>query len=113
MVTHGPKDSSPSPSDLFPRRQHQRGDFRTWHATVLAARALATAGPPPRSDRVRRRVVTQAVKAVAEELGNTPAVCRASYIDPRLVDLWEHGTTIRPTRSQRVAERETLRLLGG
>ncbi|AEE45525.1 DNA topoisomerase IB [Cellulomonas fimi] len=88
-------------------------DFRTWHATVLAARALATAGPPPRSDRARRRVVTQAVKAVAEELGNTPAVCRASYIDPRVVDLWEHGTTIRPTRSQRVAERETLRLLGG
>lgn len=86
-------------------------DFRTWHATVLAARGLAAAGPAPRSDRARRSVVTQVVKDVAEELGNTPAVCRASYIDPRVVDLWERGETIRPTRSQRVAERETLRLL--
>ena len=86
-------------------------DFRTWHATVLAARGLAAAGPAPRSDRARRSVVTQVVKDVAEELGNTPAVCRASYIDPRVVDLWERGETIRPTRSQRVAERETLRML--
>ncbi|WP_141320370.1 DNA topoisomerase IB, partial [Cellulomonas uda] len=87
-------------------------DFRTWHATVLAARGLAAAGPAPASDRARRRVVTQVVRDVAEELGNTPAVCRASYIDPRVVDLWERGETIRPTRSQAVAERETLRLLG-
>ncbi|MDC7122165.1 DNA topoisomerase IB [Cellulomonas fimi] len=86
-------------------------DFRTWHATVLAARGLAAAGAAPRSDRARRTVVTRVVKDVAEELGNTPAVCRASYIDPRVVDLWERGETIRPTRSQRVAERETLRLL--
>lgn len=86
-------------------------DFRTWHATVLAARGLADAGPAPRSDRARRRVVAQVVRAVADELGNTPAVCRASYIDPRVVDLWEHGTTIRATRSQAVAEKETLALL--
>ncbi|WP_282945930.1 DNA topoisomerase IB [Cellulomonas endometrii] len=87
-------------------------DFRTWHATVLAARGLAAAGAPPRSERARRRVVAGVVKAVSEELGNTPAVCRASYIDPRIVDLWEHGRTIRPTRSQAVAEKETLALLG-
>ena len=86
-------------------------DFRTWHATVLAARGLADAGAPPRAERARRRVVTDVVRAVAEELGNTPAVCRASYIDPRVIDLWERGTTIRPTRSQAVAERETLALL--
>ena len=86
-------------------------DFRTWHATVLAARGLASAGPPPRSDRARRRVVTQVVRDVADELGNTPAVCRASYIDPRVIELWERGQTIRPTRSQAVAERETLALL--
>jgi DNA topoisomerase I len=86
-------------------------DFRTWHATVLAARGLAAAGPPPSSDRGRRRVVTQIVKDVAEELGNTPAVCRASYIDPRVIELWERGESIRPTRSQTVAERETLALL--
>ncbi|ROS28005.1 DNA topoisomerase IB [Cellulomonas sp. PhB150] len=88
-------------------------DFRTWHATVLAARGLAEAGDVPRTDRGRRRVATQVVKDVAEELGNTPAVCRASYIDARLFDLWERGETIRPTRSQAVAERETLALLRG
>jgi DNA topoisomerase IB len=86
-------------------------DFRTWHATVLAARGLADAGPPPASERARRRVVTEVVRAVAEELGNTPAVCRASYIDPRIIDLWAQGDTIRPTRSQAVAERRTLELL--
>jgi len=88
-------------------------DFRTWHATVLAARGLAEAGEVPRTDRGRKRVATQVVKDVAEELGNTPAVCRASYIDARLFDLWERGETIRPTRSQAVAERETLALLRG
>lgn len=86
-------------------------DFRTWHATVMAARALAAAGPAPASQRARRQVVTQVVKDVAEELGNTPAVCRASYIDPRVIDLWERGETIRATRSRAVAERETLALL--
>jgi DNA topoisomerase IB len=86
-------------------------DFRTWHATVLAARALADAGPPPRSDRARRKVVTEVVRDVAGELGNTPTVCRASYIDPRVIDLWERGHTIRPTRSRLVAEKETLALL--
>ena len=86
-------------------------DFRTWHATVLAARGLAAAGRAPAAERPRRRIVTRVVQEVAEQLGNTPAVCRASYIDPRVVDLWEHGTTIRPTRSHAVAERETLDLL--
>ena len=87
-------------------------DFRTWHATVLAARALADAGAAPASERGRRRVVTSIVKDVAEELGNTPAVARSSYIDPRLFDLWERGETIGSTRSQARAEREVLELLG-
>ncbi|WP_426595133.1 DNA topoisomerase IB [Cellulomonas sp. McL0617] len=86
-------------------------DFRTWHATVLAARGLAAAGPPPASERARRTVVTAVVRDVADELGNTPAVCRASYIDPRVIDLWEHGRSIPLTRSQAAAERETLALL--
>jgi DNA topoisomerase IB len=51
------------------------------------------------------------VRDVAEELGNTPAVCRSSYIDPRVIELWERGTMIRATRSQAVAERETLAML--
>ncbi|GEO34031.1 DNA topoisomerase IB [Cellulomonas aerilata] len=87
-------------------------DFRTWHATVLAARGLAEAGAPPRSDRARRTVVTEVVRGVADALGNTPAVCRASYIDARLVDLWERGETIGPTRSRDEAERAVLELLG-
>lgn len=87
-------------------------DFRTWHATVLAARALADAGAPPRSQRARRRVVADVVRDVAEELGNTPAVARASYVDPRLADLWEHGETIGPTRTRSAAERAVLDLLG-
>lgn len=86
-------------------------DFRTWHATVLAAQGLAAAGPPPASERGRRRVVSQVVRDVAGELGNTPAVCRASYIDLRLVDLWERGRTIGRTRSRTGAERAVIELL--
>ncbi|MCB7136367.1 DNA topoisomerase IB [Cellulosimicrobium marinum] len=86
-------------------------DFRTWHATVLAARALADVGAPPSSERKRKRVVTEIVRDVAAELGNTPAVARSSYIDPRLFDLWERGETIGSTRSQTRAEREVLGLL--
>lgn len=68
-------------------------DFRTWHATVLAARGLAGHGPVA-SVRERRAVVRDVVAAVAAELGNTPAVCRASYIDPRLLDRYEHGRAL-------------------
>lgn len=69
-------------------------DFRTWHATVLAAIALADSGPVPASATARRKTVTQAVKQVAEALGNTPAVCRASYIDGRVIDRYHHRETI-------------------
>ena len=57
-------------------------DFRTWNATVLAAVALAASDPAP-TKTARERAVKSAVKTVAAYLGNTPAVCRASYIDPR------------------------------
>lgn len=86
-------------------------DFRTWHACVLAARALADVGAAPSSSRARRRVITGIVRDVADEIGNTPAVARSSYIDPRLFDLWERGETIGATRSQTRAERELLDLL--
>lgn len=85
-------------------------DFRTWHATVLAAAALA-GHEVPSSERARRRVVTQVVREVAEELGNTPAVCRASYIDPRVIDLWERGQTIGRRRTRAGAERAVIALL--
>ena len=86
-------------------------DFRTWHATVLAAAGLAAAGPPPRAERARRRAVAQVVRDVADDLGNTPAVCRSSYIDPRLIDLWERGQTIGPRRTRGAVERAVLELL--
>lgn len=86
-------------------------DFLTWHATVLAATGLAQAGPPPGSERARRRIVAGVVKDVAEVLGNTPAVCRSSYIDPRLIDLWERGQTMTTRRSRAAAERAVLDLL--
>ncbi len=85
-------------------------DFRTWHATVLAAAALAQ-HEVPRSERARRRVVAHAVREVAEELGNTPAVCRASYIDPRVIDLWERGQSIGRRRTRGGAERALIELL--
>jgi DNA topoisomerase-1 len=68
-------------------------DFRTWNATVLAAVSLAVQdGHSARGNRERR--VRQSVKTVAAYLGNTPAVCRASYIDPRVIDRYNNGVTI-------------------
>ena len=69
-------------------------DFRTWGATVLAAVTLAAAHPEDFSPTKRKRLVTHAVKHVAYYLGNTPAVARASYIDPRVLDRFRNGDTI-------------------
>jgi DNA topoisomerase IB len=71
-------------------------DFRTWHGTVLAAVSLALGGPVPAGVTARRGAVTAAVKDVASFLGNTPAVARASYVDPRLFDRFDEGRTVRP-----------------
>src|SRR5215211_195434 len=71
-------------------------DFRTWNATVLAAVALAVAGEVAGTKTGRKRAITRAVKEVAHYLGNTPAVCKASYIDPRVFDAYEGGLIIRP-----------------
>jgi DNA topoisomerase IB len=70
-------------------------DFRTWHATVLCAVALAVSDVVPAAESARKRAVTRAVKEVSHYLGNTPTVCRASYIDPRVIDLYNDGVTIR------------------
>jgi DNA topoisomerase-1 len=69
-------------------------DFRTWNATVIAAVGLAAEHPTPASQAARRRTINRAVKAVAELLGNTPAVARRAYIDPRIFDRYESGWTI-------------------
>jgi DNA topoisomerase IB len=70
-------------------------DFRTWNATVLAAVALAVSGEAATGSKTaRNRAKVRAVKEVARYLGNTPAVCRASYIDPRVFDRFDSGLTI-------------------
>jgi len=69
-------------------------DFRTWHATVLCAVALAVSAHAPTSETGRKRAIARAVKEVAHYLGNTPAVCRASYIDPRVIDRYNDDITI-------------------
>ena len=69
-------------------------DFRTWNATVLAAVALAVSGEAASSKTARKRAMTRAVNEVAHYLGNTPAVCRSSYIDPRVFDRYQSGWTI-------------------
>ncbi|GGT08353.1 DNA topoisomerase [Streptomyces kurssanovii] len=69
-------------------------DFRTWHATVMAAVALAVSQSVARSETARRRAIARAVREVSGYLGNTPAICRSSYINPRVIELYEEGVTI-------------------
>jgi DNA topoisomerase IB len=73
--------------------QHSAKDFRTWSGTVLAAAALA-GEEKPTSETAAKRTIARAVKTVAAALGNTPAVCRRSYIDPRVFDRYRDGETI-------------------
>ena len=68
-------------------------DLRTWHGTVLAAEAFVDADPPV-SPKVVKRVESAVMKEVSEALGNTPAVARGSYVDPRVVRGYEQGQTI-------------------
>lgn len=68
-------------------------DLRTWHGTVLAAEAFVDADPPV-DDKVVKRVETAVMREVAEALGNTPAVARSAYVDPRVVDAYRDGLTI-------------------
>ena len=75
---------------------HSAKDFRTWNATALAAVALAVSGESAHTKTARKRAIKRAVEEVAVYLGNTPAVCRASYIDPRVFDAFNARLTIRP-----------------
>ncbi|MGE3810253.1 MAG: DNA topoisomerase IB [Candidatus Nanopelagicales bacterium] len=68
-------------------------DFRTWNATVLMAQRLALAGWDERVTR-RRRIVAGCYRDVSEYLGNTPAVAKSSYVDPRIVDLYDDGVVL-------------------
>jgi len=75
-------------------------DFRTWAGTLLCSIALAMQGQAP-SKKERKRRIRDAIAATSEQLGNTPAVCRSSYICPRLLDDYMEGRpfeTLRKTR---------------
>jgi DNA topoisomerase IB len=93
-------------------------DFRTWHATVIAAAALATTDEPGETKASRKRAVSATMKEVAEFLGNTPTLARTAYVDPRVVEAYEKGRTITVRTSydtndarQAALERAVLRLL--
>jgi DNA topoisomerase-1 len=95
-------------------------DFRTWHATVLAAAALAESPEPGHTNASRKRAVSGAMKEVSSFLGNTPTLARSSYVDPRVIDAYEEGRTIsratgrtyaNPDERQAALERATLKLL--
>jgi DNA topoisomerase I len=68
-------------------------DFRTWAGTLLAAAELAEIGKAE-DEKTARSNIVRAVKKVAEELGNTPAVCRGSYIHPKVIKRYEAGITL-------------------
>jgi DNA topoisomerase-1 len=92
-------------------------DFRTWVATVATASALATLDPPT-SEKEERAVVKEVITEVAADLGNTPTVCRASYVHPRVLDSYATGElhdawSTTPPRRARLSldERKTRALL--
>lgn len=91
-------------------------DFRTLRGTIAAASSLAVSAAaaevavPKLSQRARSRAIREAMEAAAEVLGNTPAIAKKSYVDPRIVDLFSAGETIDPHRLAS-AESEVRQLL--
>ena len=92
-------------------------DFRTWGATLRAIELLKSAPwPDPRTDAAIKASIVATVKAVAAELGNTPAVCRKSYINPVVFDRWTDGSLHAFQRrktgaSRRITERAVIEFL--
>jgi DNA topoisomerase I len=95
-------------------------DFRTWHATVLAAAALAGSPEPGDTKASRKRAVRDAMVEVSQYLGNTPTIAKSSYVDPRVIELYEQGVTIGdavrrrhrdPERRQAALERAVHKML--
>ena len=79
-------------------------DFRTWGGTLLAATALADLGKAEEERAIKSNIV-KAIKDVAEQLGNTPTVCRASYVHPAVLKAYESGITLdefRPKSKRRI-----------
>ncbi|HEY5662034.1 MAG TPA: hypothetical protein VIR59_14710 [Gaiellaceae bacterium] len=84
-------------------------DFRTWGGTLIAAIAFAEHGPPE-SEREAKKVIPAVMRRVGNELGNTPAVARSSYVSPAVIDQYLDGRTIddfRPRHLRVVRARDT------
>jgi DNA topoisomerase-1 len=69
-------------------------DFRTWAGTLVCACALAREGDVPARKTARNKKIVAAIKETAEVLGNTPAVCRGSYVCPEIINAYEKGRVI-------------------
>jgi DNA topoisomerase-1 len=79
-------------------------DFRTWGGSLLTAVELAEIGIAGEAKQIKQNIC-KAVKKVAEQLGNTPTVCRGSYIHPTIIKSYEAGVTInefRPRKTRRI-----------
>lgn len=88
-------------------------DLRTWAATVTAAAALARVTPPPVSEKERKKAEREAIAMVAEHLGNTVSVARASYVDPGVLDAFAVGRTIRAALRRNLTKADMARLERG
>jgi DNA topoisomerase I len=75
-------------------------DFRTWGGTLTAAIALAEHGPPS-SEADAKAAIAAAMRRVGEQLGNTPAVARSSYVSPAVIDQFRDGRTLDQVRPRR------------
>jgi DNA topoisomerase I len=92
-------------------------DFRTWRGTVIAAHALSLSDASSKT--ARKRSIAAAMREVGDHLGNSATVARGSYVDPRVVDLFEDGITVAGGHRSiapgapvsRTLERQVLRLL--
>jgi DNA topoisomerase-1 len=90
-------------------------EYRTWMGTVLAASGLA-ALPPPEGTTQARDGLKAVIAEVSRELGNTPTVCRASYVHPRVIEAYEDGSlperwSAVPARASRYVTADERRLL--
>jgi len=107
-------------------RRFSAKDFRTWAGTLICACALAKAGVDrEESKAARKRKLVEAVRTTAERLGNSPAVCRSSYISPAVVEGFNAGRVVEARFSSideilagdvaglRRCEKALLEMLGG
>ena len=92
-------------------------DFRTWGGTLVATTQLIAADRS-HNEKERAKIITQVVKETAEKLGNTPAIARSSYIDPRVIAAYDKASgiksmkdSLKKIRPRKYMSRDEMRLL--